>query len=81
MAKGARIEIRFIRVAAYALFWLAAAVGGIVWLTSFLGLMAFGSGAALIGSIATLLGWFAAVAGAGILVVLVEIHRELAAKK
>ena len=81
MASEARIEIKLIRVAAYAIFWLSVVVGGIAWLAALFGLMAFGVSAALMGSMAALLGWFTAVAGAGILILLVEIHRELAAKK
>ena len=82
MASHERLEIRIIRSAAYILFWLAVAIGGLVWLTTVGGLMnVFGIGAAIMGSLAALAGWLGAVAGAGILVMLVEIQRSLSGGK
>ena len=82
MASSPRLEIKIIRSAAYILFWLAVALGGLVWLTSMAGLAsAFGFMAALMGSLTTLVGWLGAVAGAGILVMLVEIQRSLEGRK
>ena len=77
-----KLVIAIIRRVAYVLFWLAVAVGGLVWLVTFSKLVSvFGIGIGILGSLTALVGWLGGVAGAGILVMLVEIQRSLEGRK
>ena len=76
------VSTKIISIVAYALFWIAAGGGALIWLILFERISStFGFGAAFLGSLAVLTGWLGAVAATGILVMLVEIHRVLKSRK